>query len=48
MGDNEIHHCFLPVAAMISSDVQETTLQTFLEVIKTAVESQAAAIQGEI
>lgn len=33
---------------MISSDVQETTLQTFLEVTKAAVESQAQAIQSEI
>jgi hypothetical protein len=32
---------------MISSDVQQSTLQTFLEVTKTAVESQAQAIQGE-
>jgi len=32
---------------MISSDVQETTLQIFLEVTKSAVESQAHAIQGK-
>ena len=32
---------------MISSDVQEATLQIFLEVTKNAVESQAQEIQGE-
>jgi hypothetical protein len=36
-----------PVSAMISSNVQESTLQTFLEVTKSAVESQAHAIQGK-